>query len=242
MRPSPPETLQILIAEDDRKTAEAVARGLQVEGFSPCWVEDGVSALQQILQSDFDAVVLDWMLPGLSGMEVIRRAREKHIGVPIILLTARDSVADRIFGLESGADDYLVKPFSLGELTARLRAMVRRIRLSSDPSSTGPELVSVADLSINLRNRAVTRGEEPIALTGKEFELLQLLATNANRIISRETLARQIWHGLRRATPLDNVIDVHIGNLRRKIDGTRSIKLIHTVRGVGFILRTPTGP
>ena len=206
MRPSPPETLQILIAEDDRKTAEAVARGLQVEGFSPCWVEDGVSALQQILQSDFDAVVLDWMLPGLSGMEVIRRAREKHIGVPIILLTARDSVADRIFGLESGADDYLVKPFSLGELTARLRAMVRRIRLSSDPSSTGPELVSVADLSINLRNRAVTRGEEPIALTGKEFELLQLLATNANRIISRETLARQIWHGLRRATPLDNAV------------------------------------
>jgi two-component system, OmpR family, copper resistance phosphate regulon response regulator CusR len=240
VRQIPPKTLQILIAEDDRKTAEAVARGLQVEGFSPRCVEDGLSALQQILQSDFDAVVLDWMLPGLSGMEVIRRAREKQIGVPIILLTARDSVADRILGLESGADDYLVKPFSLGELTARLRAIVRRIRLSSDPSSTGPELVSVADLSINLRNRTVTRSGEPIALTGKEFELLQLLASNPNRIISRETLARQIWHGLRRATPLDNVIDVHIRNLRRKIDGTRSTKLIHTVRGVGFILRTPT--
>ncbi len=208
---------RILLIEDEEKTARAVLNGLRAEGFAPAWAETGEDGFFLLSSEHFDAVVLDWMLPGRSGL-------------------ARDALEDRVAGLDSGADDYLVKPFALAELAARLRALLRRATADSSAEEK-PTHWHVADLDIDLTVRRVTRAGRVIDLTPREFDLLIQLLRNAGRIVSRETLAREVWQEIRRATPLDNVIDVHIARLRHKIDDGFACRLIHTVRGLGFVLR-----
>jgi DNA-binding response OmpR family regulator len=231
---------KILLIEDEAKTARAVLSGLKAEGFAPAWAETGEDGFFLLNSEHFDVVVLDWMLPGRSGLEVLKTVRAKDSKTPVLLLTARDAVEDRIAGLDSGADDYLVKPFALAELAARLRALLRRATTDT-PAEEKPTHWHLADLNIDLTVRRVTRAGRVIDLTPREFELLIQLFRNAGRIVSRETLAREVWQETRRATPLDNVIDVHIARLRRKIDEGFASRLIHTVRGVGFVLREEPG-
>lgn len=178
----------------------------------------------------FDAIVLDWMLPERSGIDVLKTMRANGIRTPVLLLTARDAVEDRVLGLDSGADDYLTKPFAFAELSARVRALVRR---AAEPD---PVQRRVSDLVLDLARRRAQRGTRHIALTPKEFDLLSYLARHQGQTVTRQMLAKDVWHELHRATPLDNVIDVHIAHLRRKIDDGEQRKLIHTVRGVGFML------
>jgi two-component system, OmpR family, copper resistance phosphate regulon response regulator CusR len=227
---------RVLLIEDEAKTARAVLSGLKAEGFAPAWAETGEDGFFLLSSQHFDVVVLDWMLPGRSGLEVLKTVRAKDSKTPVLLLTARDALEDRVTGLDSGADDYLVKPFALTELAARLRALLRRA--TTDPSDEEkPTHWHLADLDIDFTARRVTRTGRVIDLTPREFDLLIQLIRNAGQIVSRETLAREIWQEVRRATPLDNVIDVHIARLRRKIDDGFPCRLIHTVRGVGFVLR-----
>jgi len=223
-----------LVIEDEAKTAHAVLDGLKGEGLLPFWTESGEEGFFRLSSERFDAVVLDWMLPGRSGLEVLRTLRAKDVKTPVLLLTARDALEDRIAGLDGGADDYLVKPFALAELAARLRSLLRR----ATTEASGEEIRwRLADLDVDLTTRRVTRSGRTIDLTPREFDLLIQLFRNAGRIVSRETLAREVWHETRRATPLDNVLDVHIAHLRRKVDDGFASRLIHTIRGVGFILR-----
>ena len=232
---------RILLVEDEAKTARAVLSGLKGEGFVPAWAETGEDGFFLLSSQHFDAVILDWMLPGRSGLEVLKTVRAKDSQTPVLLLTARDALEDRITGLDSGADDYLVKPFALAELAARLRALLRRAPTDSSVEEKAPHW-HIADLEVDSTARRVTRAGRVIELTPREFDLLILLLHNAERIVSRETLAREVWHEIRRATPLDNVIDVHIARLRRKVDDGFACRLIHTVRGVGFVLREEPNP
>jgi len=179
----------------------------------------------------YDLVVLDLMLPGRSGLEILQALRQRHIDTPVLILTARDGVDDRVLGLDLGADDYLVKPFALPELLARIRALLRRGR----PSDV--LRLKAADLEMDLVARRATRGHRPLELTAREFELLEYLLRHQGHLVSREMLAREVWKEPRRATPLDNVIDVQMTRLRRKVDADGQPRLIHTVRGVGFVLR-----
>jgi DNA-binding response OmpR family regulator len=179
----------------------------------------------------FDLVVLDLMLPRRGGVEILATLRGRDRGIPVLILTARDAVPDRVAGLDTGADDYLVKPFAFPELLARIRALLRRGR--AEPSGR----LKVSDLDLDAPARRVTRGGREIELTSREFELLEYLLRNRGRAVSREMLARDVWKETRRATPLDNVIDVHIARLRRKVDEPFEARLIHTVRGVGFIVK-----
>jgi DNA-binding response OmpR family regulator len=233
---SAPRPAKILLIEDEAKTARAVLNGLKAEGFAPAWAGTGEDGFFLLNSEHFDVVVLDWMLPGRSGLEVLKTVRARDSKTPVLLLTARDALEDRVAGLDSGADDYLVKPFALAELVARLRALLRRATADSSAEEK-PTHWHLADLDIDLTVRRVTRAGRVIDLTPREFELLIQLFRNAGRIVSRETLAREVWQETRRATPLDNVIDVHIARLRRKIDEGFACRLIHTVRGVGFVLR-----
>jgi DNA-binding response OmpR family regulator len=171
------------------------------------------------------------MLPGRDGLQILKTVREGGVKTPVLVLTARDTLEDRVTGLDSGADDYLVKPFAFAELLARIRALLRRGRVA-DPVRFG-----VADLEMDLVTRKVTRAGRTVELTAREFELLEYLLRYAGQVVSRDALARDVWSETARSTPLDNVIDVHIARLRRKIDLDGLAKLIHTVRGVGFILR-----
>jgi two-component system copper resistance phosphate regulon response regulator CusR len=221
---------RILIIEDDLKTANAICAGLQGEGFEAVTANSGESGLQQLDSDPVDAIVLDWMLPGSDGIEIVRSLRARGTRTPVLLLTARDAVEDRVLGLDSGADDYLVKPFAFAELLARLRVMLRRAGEREPPKQ------QIADLLVDLEGRRVVRGSRPILLTPKEFELLAYLARHRGQIVSRQMLARDVWRESRRATPLDNVIDVHIAHLRKKIDEGHAVRLLHTVRGVGFML------
>jgi DNA-binding response OmpR family regulator len=178
----------------------------------------------------FDLILLDLGLPGRDGLQILTTLRTKGIKTPVLVLTARDTLQDRVAGLDSGADDYLVKPFAFAELLARIRALMRR------GASDAPRL-TVGDLTMDLITRKVTRGGQTVELTVREFELLEYLMRYEGQVVSRETLARDVWKETARTTPLDNVIDVHIARLRRKVDVDRPLKLIHTVRGVGFMLR-----
>jgi DNA-binding response OmpR family regulator len=175
------------------------------------------------------------MLPGRDGLEILETLRRNGLLTPVLVLTARDAVGDRVAGLDAGADDYLIKPFAFDELLARVRALVRRSR--------GGELLrlTVADLVVDVPDRTVTRGGRPIELTTREFELLRYLVGHKGTIVSREMLARDVWGETERCTPLDNVIDVHIARLRKRVDQGFPVRLIHTVRGVGFIVREGEG-
>jgi two-component system copper resistance phosphate regulon response regulator CusR len=221
---------KILVVEDDFKTAQAVHAGLQSERYDSIVASSGEKGLELLNAQAFDAIVLDWMLPDRDGIEVVTALRARGDRTPVLLLTARDSVEDRVLGLDSGADDYLIKPFAFAELVARLRVLLRR---AGERESAQ---FQVSDLTIDLERRRVQRGSRVVALSPREFDLLAYLARHQGQTVSRQMLARDVWHELRRATPLDNVIDVHIAHLRRKIDDGQPVKLLHTVRGVGFTL------
>jgi DNA-binding response OmpR family regulator len=223
--------MRLLIVEDDEKTAGALEAGLKGEGFSVTRARTGEEALAVVAAASFDAVVLDWMLPGLDGILVLKDLRRRAITTPVLLLTARHAIAERVLGFESGADDYLIKPFAFAELLARLRSLLRRV------PSAEPLRRRLADLTLDLETRTAWRGERRIDLTAREFDLLAYLLRQPGQVVTREMLAKDVWRETKRATPLDNVIDVHIAHLRRKIDDGNEVTLIQTVRGVGFVLR-----
>jgi two-component system copper resistance phosphate regulon response regulator CusR len=226
--------MRILIVEDETKVAQALQEGLEREGYEVTVAGTGEEGYYLLDARTFDLVVLDLMLPGRSGLEILARLRSRDRAIPVLILTARDTVQDRVVGLDAGADDYLVKPFAFPELAARIRALLRRGR--SEP----PSRLRVADLELDASSRRVTRAAKELELTGREFELLEYLLRNHGQVVSREMLARDVWKETDRATPLDNVIDVHMARLRRKIDDGFESKLIHTVRGVGFIVKEAT--
>ncbi|MEO8053934.1 MAG: response regulator transcription factor [Acidobacteriota bacterium] len=221
---------EILIVEDEPKVARALREGLETEGYRVTVAHTGEDGFFLAETRPFDAVLLDRMLPGRDGLEILATLRQKGFLAPVLVLTARDAVEDRVAGLDAGADDYLVKPFAFSELLARVRALVRRGR--------GDQLLrlSVGDLVIDVPARGVTRGGRTVDLTKREFELLEYLVRHKGVLVSREMLARDVWGEIERSTPLDNVIDVHIARLRKRVDQDGP-RLIHTVRGVGFIVR-----
>ena len=223
--------MQILVVEDEKKVAKALKEGLEAERYQVTVAHTGEDGFYLLNSQTFDLVLLDLMLPGRDGFEILKTLREKGLQTPVLILTARDTVDDRVMGLDSGADDYLVKPFAFPELLARIRALLRRGRI-------GDVLrLELADLEMDIVTRKVIRSGRTIELTTKEFELLECLLRNQGHVVSREMLARDVWQETARATPLDNVIDVHIARLRRKIDDPFDNKLLKTVRGVGFVLR-----
>ncbi len=223
--------MRILVVEDEKKVAKALEEGLEAEHYEVAVAHTGEDGFYLISTQAFDLVLLDLMLPGRSGLEILRAMRNRGLRTPVLILTARDAIEDRVQGLDCGADDYLVKPFAFAELSARIRALLRRgkaepvLRLTCD------------ELEIDMVTRAVNRSGQPLDLTAREFDLLEYLLRNQGRVVSREMLAHEIWKETARHTPLDNVIDVHIARLRRKVDDPFTKKLLHTVRGVGFVLR-----
>jgi DNA-binding response OmpR family regulator len=223
--------MRILVVEDEQKVADALREGLEAEKYDVVVERTGEAAFFRVNTETFDAVLLDLGLPGRDGLEILRAIRAREMRTPVLVLTARDSLQDRITGLDTGADDYLVKPFAFAELVARIRALVRRGRAADSPR------LAAGDLDVDLISRKVTRGGRPVELTVREFELLVYLLRHQGQVVPRETLARDVWQETARTTPLDNVIDVHIARLRRKVDADQPVKMIHTVRGVGFMLR-----
>jgi DNA-binding response OmpR family regulator len=221
--------MRVLVVEDEPKVAEALRSGLAAEHYDVVVERTGDGAFLRVTTEPFDVVLLDLGLPDRDGLDVLAAVRRRHIQVPVVVLTARDAIKDRVAGLDASADDYLVKPFAFAELLARIRALVRRGRDSEEQMRVGP-------LRIDLRTRKVRYGEEPIDLTVKEFDVLCHLMRHQGQVVSRESIARDVWQEPARSTPLDNVIDVHIARIRRKVERAESHKLIHTIRGVGFMV------
>src|SRR5690242_7985341 len=211
--------------------AKALQEGLEADEYSVQVAHTGEEGFYLIQAQSFDLVILDVMLPGHDGFEILGTLRRRGVKTPVLLLTSRDAVEDRVRGLDTGADDYLVKPFAFPELLARTRLLLRR----GKPDVS--QKLKMADLEMNVAQRSVVRAGQQIELSAREFELLEYLFVNRGRVVSREMLARNIWKETARQTPLDNVIDAQIVRLRRKLDGQFEVKLLHTVRGVGFILR-----
>jgi two-component system copper resistance phosphate regulon response regulator CusR len=222
--------LRILVIEDDPKTANAILSGLRSEGYDATWTRTGDEGLAALGGAAFQLVVLDWMLPGRDGLGVLKIIRARGLTTRVLLLTAKDAVEDRVLGLDSGADDYLVKPFAFAELVARIRMLLRRGEAGE------PGRKQLGDLTLDIERRRVTRGGNEIILTPREFELLAYLLRYHHQTVTRRMLAADVWREPNRVTPLDNVIDVHIAHLRRKLDDGYASKLLHTIRGVGFLL------
>jgi DNA-binding response OmpR family regulator len=227
--------MRILVVEDEKKVARALRQGLEAERYDVRVAGTGEEGFFLVNHEAFDCVVLDLMLPHRDGLEVLTTLRQRGLSTPVLILTAKDTVDDRVRGLDSGADDYLVKPFAIPELLARIRALLRRGR--------GDQVLTLRqdDLEVDLVTRKVARAGQALELTVKEFEVLEYLLRHAGRVVSREMLTREVWRIAARATPFDNVIDVTIARLRRKIDDPFAAKLLHTVRGVGFVLRGERG-
>ena len=223
--------MRILVIEDEPKLGEALQEGLRAEQYEVALAQTGEDGFYLAQAEKFDLVVLDVMLPGRSGLEILTTMRVRGFKTPVLILTARDAVEDRVRGLDAGADDYLVKPFAFPELLARIRALGRR-----GAPETSPKL-QVADLQMDVEARSVRRGGQTLELTAREFELLEYLVRHQGHVVSREMLTREVWKEAGRHTPLDNVIDVHVARLRRKVDEQFEQKLVHTVRGVGFVVR-----
>ena len=223
--------MHILIVEDEKKVASFLQRGLAAEHYEVDVVHDGDAGLERALETDYDLVVLDVMLPGRDGLAVLRELRARRRLVPVLLLTARGGVADKVSGLDLGADDYLTKPFAFEELLARVRALLRRGAPSTPPT------LSCADLVLDPATHNVTRADRKIELTAREYALLEFFLRNTGRVLSRAVIAQRVW-GLHFDT-LTNVIDVYVNYLRRKIDTDSEPKLLHTVRGTGYVLRAP---
>jgi DNA-binding response OmpR family regulator len=222
--------VRILIIEDEKKVAKALREGLTAEHYEVCTAATGEEGFFLASQGSFDLVLLDLMLPQRDGIDVLATLRRRGVQTPVFVLTAKDAVEDRVFGLDQGADDYLIKPFAFSELLARIRALVRRGRMDQILK------LQREDLVMDLVTRKVSRGAKLLELTAKEFDILEYLLRHSDCVVSREMLARDVWHVTARETPLDNVIDVTIARLRRKIDDPFERKLLHTVRGVGFAL------
>ncbi len=223
--------MRLLLIEDDRKAARLLAKGLQEEGFVVDVAPTGEDGEEKAAVNEYDLIVLDWVLPGKDGLAVCRALRAGATSTPILMLTARDSVADRVSGLSTGADDYLTKPFAFAELLARIRALLRRFRVAQ------PAVLRVADLTLDPATRRVTRGDGPVILTPREYAILEALMRNAGEVVSRTRLTERVWDDA--SEVLDNLLDVHVSHLRNKIDHGASVPLIHTIRGVGYRLGQP---
>jgi two-component system response regulator MprA len=223
---------KILIVEDEEQIASFLRRGLSYEGYEVETAADGASALAKARDARPDLVVLDLMLPGMDGLEVCRRLRSAHSSLPILILTARDSVSDRVQGLDAGSDDYMVKPFALAELLARVRALLRR----AGPGE--PEVLPFADLRLDTGTRQVYRAETQIELTSKEFDLLELFLRHPKQVLTRETIYDRVW-GYDFGGE-SNIIEVYIRYLRQKLEADGRSRLLFTVRGVGYVLREET--
>ena len=223
--------MRILVVEDETKLAQALAKGLEAQHYDVVVAPTGEDGFFHANAELFDLVILDLMLPGRSGLEILKVLRQRGLQTPVLILTARDGIDDRVLGLDLGADDYLVKPFAFPELLARIRALLRRGR----PADV--LRLKVADLELDTVTRKVSRGHRVLDLTARELELLEYLLRHQGHLVSREMLAHEVWKEPRRATPLDNVIDVQMARLRKKVDVDADQRLIHTVRGVGFILK-----
>lgn len=219
----------ILVIEDEPKVAQSLCQGLNEANYTTTVANSGEEGLVRFLEKRPDAIVLDLNLPGRDGIDILHTLRQHNSKIPVLILSARDTIEDRVVGLDTGADDYLVKPFAFPELLARLRVMLRRDNTIDETS------LQVADLNIDLLKRKVSRRNRDIKVTPREFEILELFIRNKDQTVSRQTIARDIWQ-VQRATPLDNVIDVHVMRLRKKIDDDFDLKLIKTVRGLGFML------
>jgi two-component system, OmpR family, copper resistance phosphate regulon response regulator CusR len=223
--------VRILVVEDERKLAQVLQSALHSEHYDVVVAPTGEDGFFRANDEAFDLVVLDLMLPGRSGLEILQALRKRQIHTPVLILTARDGIEDRVLGLDLGADDYLVKPFALPELLARIRALLRRGRPADALR------LKASDLELDVVTRRATRANRQLDLTPREFDLLEYLLRHQGHLVSREMLAREVWKEPRRATPLDNVIDVQIARLRKKVDSEGMPRLIHTLRGVGFVLK-----
>jgi DNA-binding response OmpR family regulator len=225
--------VRVLLAEDDPVLGEMLARGLREKSYAVDWVQDGDRAVYQAAVNEYDAAIIDVMMPRRDGLAVCREVRRRGLAFPILVLTARDTVGDKVAGLDAGGDDYLTKPFDFQELLARLRALLRR----------GPQLlpstIEVDDLVVDTRAQTARRGGEPIALTPKEYALLEYLARNAGRVVSRADLTAHVWDD--NHDPFSNAIEVNINRLRKKLDTGRAAPLIHTRRGAGYQLAPSPG-
>jgi len=220
--------MRILVVEDELKVASFIKKGLQEEAYAVDVANDGAEGLSLIEMNVYDAVILDLMLPKRNGIEVMQEIRSRKLNVPVIMLTARDTLADKVMGLDAGADDYLTKPFAFQELLARLRSLLRRGKAEIT-------MLKAADLTLDPATRRVKRGEQELSLTAKEFSLLEYMMRNVNKPLSRTTLSEHVWDiNFDRMT---NVVDVYINFLRNKVDKDFDKKLIHTVRGVGYVLK-----
>jgi two-component system copper resistance phosphate regulon response regulator CusR len=223
--------VRILVIEDEPKVGKALREGLQAEDYEVTLAPTGEEGFFLASSQPFDLIVLDILLPGRDGIEVLNTLRNRGMRIPVLMLTAKDAIEDRVAGLDAGADDYLIKPFAFAELSARIRALLRRGK-----SETAAHL-RIDTLEMDLIARTVSRDGARIDLTAREFDLLEFLIRNKGRVVSREMLAREVWKETSRATPIDNVIDVHVARLRRKVDDQFKRRLVHTVRGVGFTVR-----
>jgi DNA-binding response OmpR family regulator len=225
------KSMRILIAEDDKKIASFIRKALCEVGYAVDEVNDGNQALELGLRTPYDAIVLDIMMPGRDGLSVLKLLRDQHVETPVLILTARGEVSERIAGLELGADDYIGKPFAMGELLARVQAVTRR----GSPIRT--TMLKVADLTVNLLTRDVRRGEKRITLALREFSLLVFFMRRAGQVHSRTSLTEHVWdYHFDTGT---NLVDVYVKRLRAKVDDDFPVKLIHTVRGVGYVLKEP---
>ncbi len=221
--------MRVLVVEDEKKTASFVRKALRAEGFAVDVCHDGDAALQLVATTPYDALVLDIMLPGRDGLSVLRQMRERRNGTPVLLLSARGEVNERVEGLDAGADDYLPKPFALAELIARVRAMGRRA------GEGRASVLQVADLALDTVTRVARRGGTPIELTAREYRLLEFLMRSAGRICGRMTILEKVWDY--DFDPGTNLVDVYVRRLREKIDSNFEPRLLHTVRGVGYVMR-----
>ncbi len=221
--------MRILLVEDDRKVASFIRKGLTEEGYAVDVASDGDTGLAMGLDRLHDVIVLDVMLPGKPGFQVVRELRQAKVDTPVLLLTARDAVEDKVQGLDSGADDYLTKPFAFAELLARVRALLRRGTATRAPT------LQLADLVLDPATRTVRRGGETIPLTNREFALLEYFLRNPGRVLTRTMIAEHVWDYS--FDPGTNIIDVYVNYLRKKIDTDRDRKLLHTIRGVGYVLK-----
>lgn len=221
--------MRILVVEDEPKLNELIVKKLKLEHYTVDACLDGIDALDYLRCAEYDTVVLDIMLPGISGLEVLKTLRTQEKRTPVLLLTARDSIEDRVAGLDLGADDYLVKPFAFDELLARIRVMIRR------SSNLVSNVITLADLTVDFDSETVTRGRTPIALTAKEFSILEYMLRNVGIVLSRDKISQHIWNYDYEGS--SNVVDVYIRYLRKKIDDDYEPKLIHTVRGSGYVVR-----
>jgi DNA-binding response OmpR family regulator len=223
--------MRVLLIEDDRKAAKLLSKGLHEEGFVVDVAATGEAGEEQAFVNEYDVIVLDWLLPGKDGLAVCQALRARDVTTPILMLTARHSLADRVSGLSTGADDYLTKPFAFAELLARIRALLRRARVARPP------VLRVTDLTLDPANRRVTRAGVKIGLTSKEYTILEVLMQNAGETVSRTRLVERVWDEA--SEVLDNLVDVHVSHLRKKIDREPGSSLIQTVRGFGYRLGVP---